>query len=175
MTKTFTKGMIILLLAVLGLSTGCAALVRTKRLDMGPFGENTTTMVNDIQLGLLSKKPLYIKPYLQGPDVVEFQKRWLDLQKVLRGIVMYSTQVVSLSRSRLKGPERAAMLAQYVEALTAPLVEDKNADVPLTRARSGCRAYVHSYKRDAARRAGGGPADGRCRAELLSHVLREAP
>jgi len=110
MTKTFTKGMIILLLAVLVLSTGCAALVKTKRLDMGPFGENTTTMVNDIQLGLLNKKPLYLKPYLQGPDVVQFQTRWLDLQKILRGIVMYSTQVVSLSRSSLKGPERAACL-----------------------------------------------------------------
>jgi hypothetical protein len=134
MTKTFTKCMIILLLAVLGLSTGCAKLVWTKRLDMGPFGENTTTMVNDIQLGLLNKKPLYIKPYLTGPDVVEFRTRWLDLQKVLRGIVFYSTQVVSLSRSSLKGPERAAMHAQYVEALTLPLIENKNSDAPLTRA-----------------------------------------
>jgi hypothetical protein len=133
MTKTVTKKVSILLIAVLALSSGCATLVRTKRLDMGPFGENTTTMVNDIQLGLLNKKPLYLKPYLQGSDVVEFQKQWLDLQKVLRSIVLYSTQVVALSRSSLKGPERAAMLAKYVEALTIPLIDDKKPDTALTR------------------------------------------
>jgi len=133
MTERETKKVSILLIAVLALSSGCAALVKTKRLDMGPFGENTTTMVNDIQLSLLGKKPLYLKPYLPEHDVVEFRTRWLDLQKVLRGIVLYSTQVVSLSRSSLKGPGRAAMLAQYVEALTTPLI-DKNTDAPLTRA-----------------------------------------
>lgn len=126
----------ILLIVVLTLSSGCASMIRhTKRLDMGPFGENTTMMVNDIQYGLLSMKPLYLKPYLQGPDFVEFKQRWSDQQRGLRGIVQYATQVVSLSRSStLKGPEKAATLAKYIEPLVVPVIEHANTETSLTRA-----------------------------------------
>jgi len=134
--KMVTKGLSAIALVILILSTGCGKSVffPSKRLDMGPFGENTTAMMNDVQHTLLATRPLYIKPYLrQGEDFIVFQKQWADMQTILHGFALYSTQLVALSRSNLTGTQKAGALADNIDRLMAPLMEHQGSDIHLTR------------------------------------------
>jgi hypothetical protein len=120
-------------LCTLALSA-CAEFKSSKRLDMASFGENTSAMVSDIKKGLAIKRPILTQSYLQGELLNQYQKQRDDVGRVLGGIVMYSTQVVNLSRSMLPEKEQAKELARYIQKLASPVIESKDPDIRISRA-----------------------------------------
>ena len=112
--------------------SGCAEFRSSKRLDMGPFGENTSAMVASIKQGLTIKRPVLTQAYLQGDSVDEYIKQKNEIGRILSGIVLYSTQVVTLSRSALTGKEQASELAKFVTRLGNPVIEKKDPDIRIT-------------------------------------------
>ena len=111
---------------------GCSGFRASRRLDMGPFGENTAVMVNDIKQGLIIKRPILTKPYLQGETLDQFKKQRIDTGRVLGGVVLYSTQIVSISRSKLTDPEKANKLGEYIAKLASPVVQAKDPDIRIS-------------------------------------------
>ena len=59
--------------------SGCSEFRASRRIDLAPFGENTSVMVDDLKAGLSIKRAILVKPYLKGDTVDLFIKR-----KVLR-------------------------------------------------------------------------------------------
>ena len=109
--------------------TGCARFSASKKMDMGPFGENTTAMVNDIKQGFVFKKPILIKPYMYGAALEKTRKDRDDVRKVLGAVVLYSTQVVNLSRAKFTDQEKAKALGEYIQKLAGRLVEHRDPDI----------------------------------------------
>ena len=109
--------------------TGCSSFRSSNRLDLGPFGENTTAMVGEIKKGLTLQRSILAKPYLQGETLSQMKKQKDDIGQILGGIVLYSTQIVNLSRSTLTDQEKAVALGQYVTKLATPLIENKDPDI----------------------------------------------
>ena len=105
---------------------GCAKFQSSRKLDIGPFGENAMTLMGDVQAVMTMKRPFYIKPYLYGQNIEVYRKQWADLQKVLRGIVMYSTQVVSIAHAKLPEKQKAEEFALIVNQMLTPVVEHKS-------------------------------------------------
>jgi hypothetical protein len=80
---------------ILSLLGGCAEFSASRKMDAGPFGENVTVMMGDVTAEV--RKPFYIKKYLEGPSRDEYQTEWDNMKKTMRGIVLYSSQVVNIA------------------------------------------------------------------------------
>ena len=113
--------------------TGCSSFRSSNRLDMGPFGENTTAMVSDIKKGLTLQRPILVKSYLQGEALNQLVKQKNDVGQILSGIVLYSSQVVNLSRSKLPEQDKAKELGRYITKLATPLIENKDPDIRVSK------------------------------------------
>lgn len=117
------------ILAVLFLAAsfgGCAKFQSSRKMDIGPFGENAMSLMGDVQSVMTMKRPFFTKPYMYGQNIEAYRKQWSDLQKVLRGIVMYSTQVVSIANAKISDKQRAEEMALIVNQMLTPVVEHKS-------------------------------------------------
>jgi len=124
---------ILIILVLVTMLGGCAKFQSSRKLDIGPFGENAVSLMGDIQSVMTVKRPFYIKPYLQGQNIVDYRKTWDSLQKVLRGTVIYSTQIVSIAHSQLTEQRKAEEVALVVDQLLSPVVGSKDSGIKVTR------------------------------------------
>jgi hypothetical protein len=60
-----------LVLALTTVSTGCSFFSASRRLDLGPFGENTVQVVGEIQKFQRPAPWVYLKKYSEHPKVLE--------------------------------------------------------------------------------------------------------
>jgi hypothetical protein len=101
-------------------------------MNLAPFAENTIAMTGDINYGLWQARPVYLRPHIEGPEVQNYAEKWAKIRRVLNGIVAYSVEVVTLSESLLDGPERAVALANFLELMLQPVLEEPRPELHLT-------------------------------------------
>jgi len=105
------------------LASGCATFVGKKHVNLAPFAENAVSVASDVEYGLVSTRTVYTRPYVGGPAVARYTSQWGDIRTLLRGIVAYAVEVVTISQSHMTEPEQARALATYVNGLGRPIIE----------------------------------------------------
>jgi hypothetical protein len=110
------------MMVALALASGCSKFKSSRGLDMGPFAENTTTMLAEAQRVVQPLDWNYLREYRQM-GVTDSVMREVELiRRVFRGIGFYSIQVVALNNAKISNKERAAKLAKYIEETTDPII-----------------------------------------------------
>jgi hypothetical protein len=103
-----------LLVAALALLPGCSVFQGSREIDMTPFAENTAMMFSEAAKVSRPARWTYLKPYAASPAVAGIKTKSLPLIRGLRGIVMYSNQLVSLNMSSKSDAEKNRLLAAYL-------------------------------------------------------------
>lgn len=117
---------------------GCSAFQAKKRPNLTPFAEHIIAMSENIQYGLSEEPVIWLSKYGDDPEIkpllAEFRTSANMTRRVLRGIVAYSIEVVTLAQSRATGRERAQALATYINSLMGPVFDVENVDLHISRA-----------------------------------------
>ncbi len=137
MSPVMTRGMrgalcALVCIAALG---GCSNFRSSKRLDMGPFAENTSSMLAQAEAILQPLPYRYLREYhLQNVQDPRTRQQVDVVRGLFRGIGLYSLQVVSLNASRLSDRERAGKLGDYFAEVLKPITDaGAESQVGLTR------------------------------------------
>ena len=109
-------------LAVLLGSSGCSLFRADRRLDMGPFGENTIAMVGEMQKFNRPAPWVYLKKYQSHPRVAELGPTVAASRKLMRGVAFYSMQITALNESKVSEPRRISELARYLDEIVRPVL-----------------------------------------------------
>ena len=125
MKRSVAQGVLSGVLAVL-LATGCATFKGSRRLDVGPFAENTVSMIGEVQRANRPPAWIHLKKYQGLPSVQAARAANQPLTDLLRGVALYSTQVVSLYESPLPESRKLDELARYVRESIRPSLEGAN-------------------------------------------------
>lgn len=107
------------------LLSGCESMTGKfaphKKVNLTPFATNTAAMVNTIDYGLERDLALHTRWYFQEAqndrDFRELLQLQNQLNKIFRGIVAYSVEIVALSKSNKTESEKALALAEYLNGL----------------------------------------------------------
>jgi hypothetical protein len=121
-------------LVLLGpLAAGCATFKASKRLDVGPFAENTVGMIGEVQRVTTPVSWAHLKKYDGLPSVQEVRRAYQPARVLLRGVALYSTQVVSVYESDLAEPRKVEELSRYLDGeVRARLAVNPSAELFLT-------------------------------------------
>jgi hypothetical protein len=111
----------------------CAASQAQKKINLAPFAENAVSIVSEVEYGLSQARAIHIRPFIGGPATIEYQEQWNRMGRILRGIVAYSVQIVTISQSDMSDKEKAAALSDYMAGLAAPILDDPEIGLTLTR------------------------------------------
>jgi hypothetical protein len=140
MRKERNRFIAVCLIAVLivALFPGCSAFKAKKRPNLTPFAEHIIAMSENIKYGLSDEPTIWLNKYAADPEIApligEFRTSATTTRRILRAIVAYSIEVVTLAQSRATGSERADALADYVNSLMGPAFDVENIDLHITRA-----------------------------------------
>ena len=128
------KFIVYLVLVAMISMQGCAYFQKKQRVNLAPFAENAVSIVSEIEYGLSKAKSIHTRKYLNGPAVQKYKERWSKLGGMLRVIVAYSIQLVTISESPMSDSKKADALANYIVDLTAPIRANNIKDFPFTQA-----------------------------------------
>jgi hypothetical protein len=92
---------------------GCSAFQSSRQIDMNPFSENTAAMFAEAAKVGRPMKWNYLKPYASIPEVQQARDLAQPVIKGLRGIVMYSNQLVALNMTSKPDKEKNKLLGLY--------------------------------------------------------------
>jgi hypothetical protein len=116
-----------------GLLTGCATLRGSRRLDVGPFSENTMGMVGELQKLYRTATWTRLKQYQTLPTVTKTQETIGKVRLLMRGITFYSSQVASLYEAPMPDARKVSELARYMNEYVRPNLSDYlSSDFPVT-------------------------------------------
>lgn len=122
--------LIAILIVLMFSLTSCSSFKKTTEVNLTPFAEQTITMAGSVNYGFMQIRAVYIREYTQQtPEVEELKLMVGQIRKVMRGIVAYSIQVVTLSQASKTGPERAEGLADFIEEILEPVKEQKEVEL----------------------------------------------
>jgi hypothetical protein len=110
-------------LACLGVLGGCSKFKGSTRLDMGPFAENTMSMLVEATRIVEPLPWNHLREYQAAARSDTLIADVETVRRTFRGIGMYSIQVVSLNSARLSDEARAEKLAEYLEDVLNPMLE----------------------------------------------------
>jgi len=128
-TKRFVAAAaVVMIVSLLG---GCAKFSASRKMDPGPFGENVTVMMGDVSADV--RKPFYIKKYIDGPSRDEYAAEWANMKKSMRGIVLYSSQVVNIAQSPMTERKKPNALAATLKEIMSGVPDQRLADIRMTR------------------------------------------
>jgi hypothetical protein len=118
------------------LASGCASFKSTQRLDVGPFAENTVGMIGEVQRATKPVVWTYLKKYETLPSIQDVRDAYAPARTLMRGVALYSTQIVSIYESDLSESRKSQELARYLdEAIRERLKSNRRADMFLTQGR----------------------------------------
>jgi hypothetical protein len=102
---------------------GCSAFQSSRQIDMAPFAQNTQVMF--AEAAKVNRPPRWdaLKPYYSIPELLEVRKRSTPVIRALRGIVMYSNQLVALNMSSKSDKEKNVLLASYLKEAAAKVAD----------------------------------------------------
>mgnify|MGYP000264163254 CR=1 FL=1 len=121
-----------LFLSLAFLAFGCSSFQSTQRLDLSPFANSMITVAGDIQYSLFQHRLVSVRKAAKGPEVEKFAANVNKLRRIIRGIIAYSIEIVTVSESNKSGPEKANALADYLEGLKRPVLEEPIPELHLT-------------------------------------------
>ena len=128
--------LVVLITVVAGLPSGCSTFKSTKRVDLTPFAQHLIVMSEDIQYGLSEERAIWLRRYMDEPEVAVLLAEYGEVtdrtRRILRGILTYSIEVVTLAQLDAPGPEKADALAGYLEHLKGPAIDAEKFDVHIT-------------------------------------------
>ena len=107
---------------------GCSAFQSSREIDMTPFAENTALMFSDAAKVGRPPRWDYLKPYYALPELREIRLRAEPVLRGLRGIVMYSNQLVALNMSSKSDKEKNRLLAAYLKEAAAKVADRRRFD-----------------------------------------------
>jgi len=117
---------------------GCSMFKAKKRPNLTPFAEHIIAMSKDIRYGFSEEPTIWINQYADDPSIAplleDFRTSAVSTRTILRGIVAYSIEVVTLAQSRATGSEQADALADYLNALMRPAFDVEDVDLHITKA-----------------------------------------
>src|SRR5262245_31953788 len=90
-----------LALVMIPLLAGCASFKATRRLDLSPFAQNTVGLIGEVQRANKPLEWVYLKKYESLPEVLQARRAAGPARDLMRGIALYSTQIVSIYESPL--------------------------------------------------------------------------
>jgi hypothetical protein len=108
--------------------TGCSTFQSSKRMDMSPFAENTGTLYVEAAKIARPFRFTTLKPYLNIPEAETLRSRSYPVMSALRGVVMYSNQLVALNNANLSEKERNNQLAKYLDEIINRVAEKRALD-----------------------------------------------
>ena len=118
------------------LLAGCASFRESKRLDVGPFAENTVGMIGEVQRATKPAIWIHLKKYDHLASVTDVRRAYAPARTLMRGVALYSTQVVSIYESPLAEDRKSSELARYLDdAVRDRLKDNPNAELFMTQAR----------------------------------------
>jgi hypothetical protein len=121
----------ILVLAALG---GCAIFRSKKRLDMGGFAEDMIALAGEIQYNLGQAQPVYLRDSFDTAEIDTLMVGAARAKVLVRGVIAYSIQLVSVGDSRRSDTEKAAALAEYLAEVLPAVVETSPRVLEMSRA-----------------------------------------
>jgi hypothetical protein len=107
-----------------GLLAGCSRLRGSRRLDVGPFSENTMGMVGELQKLYRPAMWTRLKKYQTLETVTKAQETVTRVRLLMRGITFYSTQVAALYEAPLPEERKVQELARYMNENVRPNLPD---------------------------------------------------
>lgn len=113
-------GLILVTLVTLGPLVGCATFGGSRRIDLGPFSENTLGMIGQLQTFNRPTVWTHLEKYQALPSVVAAQQSVGRVRVLMRGVALYSAQVAALHDSPLSDDRKISELARYVEETIRP-------------------------------------------------------
>ncbi|MFN2128682.1 MAG: hypothetical protein ACK2TU_12565 [Anaerolineales bacterium] len=117
----------ILLLSIFVLSS-CSKFKSSRKFDVSPFADNTTTMFSEATKISQPFQWKYCKPYTSIPEAQQFSAEAIPLLEALHGIVYYSNQVVAINDAKLSDKEKNNQLARYLHQAMLRALEDRKED-----------------------------------------------
>ena len=110
--------------------SGCAAFTGSKRVDVSPFSENTVGMLGELQKFNRPVTWIYLRKYQNLPTVTATRQAVQPIRTLMRGVGLYSTQVVALYDSPLPEDRKISELARYLTEYIRPaLASAESTDV----------------------------------------------
>jgi hypothetical protein len=107
-------------LMAVGPLAGCATFGGSRRLDLGPFSENTLGMIGELQTFNRPTTWTRLKKYQTLPSVLAADQSVGRVRVLMRGVALYSIQITSLYDSPLSEDQKISELARYVEETIRP-------------------------------------------------------
>ena len=81
---------------------GCSTFTVTKRLDLSPFANSMISVAGEIQYSLLQHQSPRLRARLTpGPATQKFHIRKEKMRNVIKSIISYSIQIVTLGESNI--------------------------------------------------------------------------
>ncbi len=120
------------LAAILSSLAGCSSFRSKKRLDLAPFAEEMIAVAGDIQFGLGQTRAIYLRDYVNGPEIDDFRAHALRARMVVRGIIAYSLEIVTMADADISGDEKARALADYLEDVIRPVLAKPQPNLHMT-------------------------------------------
>jgi hypothetical protein len=117
------------------LTVGCASFKASRRLDVGPFAENTVGMIGEVQRATKPVVWTYLKKYESLPLLTQARQSAAPARTLMRGVAIYSTQIVSIYESDMSESRKCQELAHYLdEGVRERLRANRKADLYLSEA-----------------------------------------
>jgi hypothetical protein len=114
------------LLGLVAVAPGCSTFKATKGIDVAPFAQNTVGMVGEVQRAAKPLVWVQLKKYEALPSVVDVRQAFLPTRSLMRGIALYSTQVVSIYSSPISDSRKAAELSRYMQETVRPALATRD-------------------------------------------------
>lgn len=112
--------------------TSCSIFTSTQRPDLSPYAENIIQITGDIQYGLSQSQVIYIRDYIHGPKVELLHDYGDKTKNIMRNIIAYSVEVVTLGNTPIEDNEKAKKLADYLDQLLRPVLEEPESRLDFT-------------------------------------------
>jgi hypothetical protein len=113
-------GLLVLALTASVLASGCASFKSSRGIDVAPFAQNTVGMIGEVQRVSRPVVWVQLKPYEALPSVQAVREANLPTRALMRGVALYSTQIVSIYGSPLSESRKVAELAEYMHESVRP-------------------------------------------------------
>jgi hypothetical protein len=112
--------MLIVAIAGLALLFGCSKFSSQQRMNLNPFAEDMIAIAGDIQYGLGESQIIYTRQYSGTPEAQELGAMLIKVRSLIRGIIAYAIEVVTVADFKKSGPEKAVALSQHLDGLLRP-------------------------------------------------------
>jgi hypothetical protein len=99
---------------------------------MGRFAEDMIAVAGEIQYGLGQQRAGSLREYIDIPEMVPLRIEAERAKQLVRGVITYSIQLVTVGDSNKPEREKAKALAEYLEGVLPVVLEGPGPTLNLT-------------------------------------------